>query len=137
MIILWKLNVQVKNLIIKTTITYYNDGNKIYNAFNQSLVHRNALCFGKSFSQTNNGAVGINTTTPNANSVLDVVSGNNNKGVLIPRLTEAQRNAIVINQSNDDGLTIYNTTEDCFNYWSRADNEWKSVCGQMGKAVLP
>ncbi|WP_433626852.1 hypothetical protein [Chryseobacterium cucumeris] len=92
--------------------------------------------FGKSFSQTNNGAVGINTTTPNANSVLDVVSGNNNKGVLIPRLTEAQRNAIVINQSNDDGLTIYNTTEDCFNYWSRADNEWKSVCGQMGKAVF-
>lgn len=92
--------------------------------------------FGKSFSQTNNGAVGINTTAPNANSVLDVVSGNNNKGVLIPRLTEAQRNAIVINQSTDDGLTIYNTTEDCFNYWSFADNEWKSVCGQMGKSVF-
>lgn len=92
--------------------------------------------FGKSFSQTYNGAVGINTTTPNSNSVLDVISGNNNKGVLIPRLTEAQRNAIVINQSSDDGLTIYNTTEDCFNYWSFADNEWKSVCGQMGKAVF-
>ncbi len=92
--------------------------------------------FGKSFSQTHNGAVGINTTTPNSNSVLDVISGNNNKGVLIPRLTEAQRNAIVINQSSDDGLTIYNTTEDCFNYWSFADNEWKSVCGQMGKAVF-
>lgn len=92
--------------------------------------------FGKFFSQTYNGAVGINTTTPNSNSVLDVISGNNNKGVLIPRLTEAQRNAIVINQSSDDGLTIYNTTEDCFNYWSFADNEWKSVCGQMGKAVF-
>lgn len=92
--------------------------------------------FGKSFSQTNNGAVGINTTAPNSNSVLDVVSGNNNKGVLIPRLTEAQRNAIVINQSSDDGLTVYNTTEDCFNYWSFADNEWKSVCGQMGKSVF-
>lgn len=92
--------------------------------------------FGKSFSQTNNGAVGINTSAPNSNSVLDVVSGNNNKGILIPRLTEAQRNAITINQSKDDGLTIYNTTEDCINYWSLADNEWKSVCGQMGKSVF-
>lgn len=94
------------------------------------------FAFGKFYSQANNGAVGINTTTPNANSVLDVISGNNNKGILIPRLTEAQRNAITINQSKDDGLTIYNTTEDCFNYWSLADNEWKSVCGQMGKSVF-
>jgi len=94
------------------------------------------FAFGQFYSQANNGAVGINTTTPNANSVLDVISGNNNKGVLIPRLTEAQRNAIVINQSKDDGLTVYNTTEDCFNYWSLADNEWKSVCGQMGKSVF-
>lgn len=93
------------------------------------------LSFSKFYSQTN-GAVGINTNTPNANSVLDVRSGNNNKGILIPRLTETQRNAIVINPANDDGLTIYNTTEDCFNYWSLADNEWKSVCGQMGKSVF-
>ncbi|WP_276967642.1 hypothetical protein [Chryseobacterium sp.] len=92
--------------------------------------------FGEYYSQSTNGAVGINTTTPNANSVLDVVSSNNNKGVLIPRLTEAQRNAIAINNAQDDGLTIYNTTEDCINYWSLADNEWKSVCGQMGKAVF-
>lgn len=94
------------------------------------------FAFGKFYSQGTNGAVGINTTTPNANSVLDVVSGNNNKGVLIPRLTETQRNAIVINTAKDDGLTIYNITEDCINYWSLADNEWKSVCGQMGKAVF-
>ena len=84
----------------------------------------------------NNGSVGINTNAPNANSVLDVVSGNNDKGVLIPRLTEAQRNAITLNKSKDDGLTIYNTTEDCFNYWSLADDEWKSVCGQLGKSVF-
>lgn len=94
------------------------------------------FAFGKFYSQGTNGAVGINTTTPNANSVLDVVSASNNKGVLIPRLTETQRNAIVINTAKDDGLTIYNITEDCINYWSLADNEWKSVCGQMGKAVF-
>ncbi len=94
------------------------------------------LTFGKLYSQTSNGAVGINTTTPNENSVLDVVSTAHNKGILIPRLTETQRNTITINKAADDGLTIYNTTEDCFNYWSLADDEWKSVCGQLGKAVF-
>ncbi|WP_241330152.1 hypothetical protein [Chryseobacterium arthrosphaerae] len=94
------------------------------------------LTFGVFYSQANNGAVGINTTTPNPNSVLDVVSGNNNKGILIPRLTEAQRDAIVINKATDNGLTIYNTTENCLNYWSAIDDEWKSVCGQLGKAVF-
>lgn len=94
------------------------------------------LTFGQFYSQTYNGAVGINTTSPNPNSVLDVISANNNKGILIPRLTEAQRDAITINKPQDDGLTIYNTTEDCFNYWSLADDEWKSVCGQLGKAVF-
>lgn len=93
------------------------------------------FAFGNFFSQ-NNGAVGINTASPNSNSVLDIVSGNNNKGILIPRLTETQRNAITINPANDDGLTIYNVTEDCLNYWSLADNEWKSVCGQIGKSVF-
>ncbi|WP_292009410.1 hypothetical protein [Chryseobacterium sp.] len=92
--------------------------------------------FGKTYAQTTNGAVGINTNTPNANTVLDVVSSGNNKGILIPRLTEAQRDAIVINSATDDGLTIYNTTEDCINYWSFTDDEWKSVCGQLGKAVF-
>lgn len=88
------------------------------------------------FGQNNNGSVGINTSSPNTNTVLDVVSGNNDKGILIPRLTEIQRNAITIDKTKDDGLTIYNTTEDCFNYWSLADDEWKSVCGQLGKAVF-
>ncbi|MBL7878960.1 MAG: hypothetical protein JNN23_03700, partial [Chryseobacterium gambrini] len=92
------------------------------------------FAFENFFSQYN-GAVGINTSSPNTNSVLDIVSGNSNKGILIPRLTETQRNAIVINSANDDGLTVYNTTEDCLNYWSLADNEWKSVCGQIGKSV--
>ncbi|KFF14033.1 hypothetical protein IW15_00860 [Chryseobacterium soli] len=92
--------------------------------------------FGQFYSQVNNGAVGINTSTPNTNSVLDVVSGSNNKGILIPRLTETQRNAISIHPATDDGLTIFNLTEDCYNYWSLADSEWKSVCGQIGKSVF-
>lgn len=38
------------------------------------------------------GQVGINTTTPNAKSALDITS--TSKGLLPPRMTEAQRNAI-------------------------------------------
>jgi hypothetical protein len=49
--------------------------------------------------------VGIGTTTPNANAALDVVS--TSQGMLFPRMTTAQRNAIV---SPAKGLTIFNTT---------------------------
>ncbi|WP_374441596.1 hypothetical protein [Epilithonimonas sp.] len=94
------------------------------------------IIWGRLYCQTNNGSVGINTSTPNPNTVLDIISGGNNKGILIPRLTESQRNAITINAASDDGLLIYNTTEDCYNYWSLADSEWKSVCGQLGKSTF-
>ncbi|MBM3922519.1 MAG: hypothetical protein FJ340_04855 [Sphingomonadales bacterium] len=49
--------------------------------------------------------VGIGTASPNANALLDLVS--TSKGVLLPRLTDAQRNAIA---SPSEGLLIYNTT---------------------------
>jgi len=48
--------------------------------------------------------VGIGTTTPNSSAVLDITS--TNKGVLLPRLTMAQRDAI---SSPANGLAIYQT----------------------------
>jgi uncharacterized protein (TIGR02145 family) len=56
-------------------------------------------------SLTSMAQVGIGTTTPNANAALDVVS--TSQGMLFPRMTTAQRNAIV---SPAKGLTIFNTT---------------------------
>jgi hypothetical protein len=50
------------------------------------------------------GAAGIGTTTPNASSLLDVTS--TTKGVLVPRMTQTQRNAIV---SPATGLLIFQT----------------------------
>ncbi|MBK8845006.1 MAG: tail fiber domain-containing protein [Bacteroidetes bacterium] len=62
----------------------------------------------QSNAQTNtfptSGAAGIGTATPNASSLLDVTS--TTKGVLIPRMTLAQRNAIA---SPATGLLIYQT----------------------------
>ena len=48
--------------------------------------------------------IGIGTTTPDASAMLDVSS--NNTGLLIPRLTIAQRNAI---PTPATGLLIYQT----------------------------
>ncbi len=48
--------------------------------------------------------IGINTTSPNASSILDVNS--TSKALLVPRLTNSQMNAI---SSPATGLTIYNT----------------------------
>ncbi len=50
------------------------------------------------------GAAGIGTITPNASSLLEIKS--TTKGLLIPRMTQAQRNAIA---SPAAGLIIYQT----------------------------
>lgn len=50
------------------------------------------------------GNVGINTLTPHPSSKLDISS--NNSGLLMPRMTEAQRNTI---SSPANGLLIYQT----------------------------
>ncbi|MDT0556106.1 hypothetical protein [Patiriisocius hiemis] len=55
--------------------------------------------------------VGINTTSPDNSSIIDITS--TNKGMLIPRMTSAQRDAIS-NPAN--GLLIYNTDSDEFQF---------------------
>lgn len=72
--------------------------------------------------------VGINTDTPNSATILDVVS--NSKGILIPRLTESERNTSladndpstippigVANTSLSAGTLIFNTTDKRFEFW--------------------
>jgi uncharacterized protein (TIGR02145 family) len=70
--------------------------------------------------------VGIGTTTPNANAALDVVS--TSQGMLFPRMTTAQRNAIV---SPAKGLTIFNTTLNSIqtNIGTSSAADWKCLTG--------
>ncbi|WP_142722258.1 hypothetical protein [Chryseobacterium sp. ON_d1] len=79
--------------------------------------------------------VGINTQSPNKMSTLDIVSKNNDTGILIPRLTENQRNKMSPG-IKENSLLIFNTDENCYNYWNSTENEWKSLCGKQGKAVF-
>jgi len=66
--------------------------------------------------------MGIGTTTPNSNAALDLSS--TSQGMLFPRMTTAQRDAIV---SPAKGLTIFNTTLNCIqtNIGTSAAANWK------------
>ena len=74
-----------------------------------------------------NGLVGIGTTTPNSTSLLDFTS--TTKGVLMPRLTGTQQNAI---SSPATGLLIYNTDSLAFCYYNSVQwikiTEGKTIC---------
>ncbi|MEQ1734024.1 MAG: hypothetical protein ABL940_10140 [Bacteroidia bacterium] len=73
------------------------------------------------------GNVGIGTTTPNPKAILELQA--TDKGLLVPRLTLAERNAIV---TPPNGLLVYNTTENCFNYFNTTTTTWKSMCNVSG-----
>ncbi len=71
--------------------------------------------------------VGIGTTTPHENAILDVSS--TDKGMLVPRLNTLQR--LLINPVlGSDGLLVYDTDIDQFCYWDENDNMW--ICLQVG-----
>jgi hypothetical protein len=70
--------------------------------------------------------VGIGTNSPNANAALDVVS--TTQGMLFPRMTTAQRDAI---SSPAKGLIIFNTTLNCLqtNIGTSGAPNWKCITG--------
>jgi len=68
----------------------------------------------------NGGSVGIGTTSPNASALLDVTS--TTQGLLPPRMTTTQRNAI---SSPAAGLMIYNTTTNKLNFYN--GSAWEAV----------
>lgn len=75
------------------------------------------LCNTIAFSQ-----VGIGTTTPNSNTMLDVTA--TDKGILIPRLTTAQINAIALPSQS---LMVFNTDVNLYYYYSTSSNAWMPV----------
>ena len=66
--------------------------------------------------------VGINTTTPDASSLLDLNS--TNRGFLAPRMTTTQRLAIT---APADGLMVYDTTSKLFYYYVSSTSSWSPI----------
>lgn len=66
--------------------------------------------------------VGVGTNSPNASAKLEIAS--TTQGLLPPRMTTSQRNAIA---SPAVGLTIYNTTLNCLQWWN--GSFWYDACG--------
>src|SRR6187455_2857319 len=72
------------------------------------------------------GSAGIGTTTPNASSLFEIRS--TTQGMLIPRMTVLQRNAIV---SPATGLLIYQTNS-APGFYYYTGTAWKAITPKAG-----
>ncbi|WP_027378343.1 autotransporter outer membrane beta-barrel domain-containing protein [Chryseobacterium daeguense] len=70
--------------------------------------------------------VGIGTPNPNPSSILDLSS--TTKGLLAPRMTTAQRNAII---SPADGLMVYDTTARLLYYYVGSTASWSPLTSSV------
>lgn len=76
------------------------------------------------FALLTHAQVGINTDSPNAATVLDIVSSD--RGILIPRLTTSQRDTYLANNpALEAGTIFYNLDANRIEYWEGTG--WKQV----------
>lgn len=69
--------------------------------------------------------VGVGTTAPDANAALDISAGaGNNKGLLVPRLTQAQRTAIT---TTTQGLLVFQTDGAQPGFWYFQGGQWVAL----------
>jgi len=79
-----------------------------------------------------------NAVAPLTRAALEVVS--TTKGILIPRLTRAQRDAM--GTTLHEGLLIYNTDDDCVQFWDNkatplgGNGFWNSLCEWCEEVVI-
>lgn len=75
-----------------------------------------------------NGAIGLGISLPNPSSILDMTS--TTKGVLVPRMTSAQRIAIATPAT---GLLVFDTNGNFFYYWD--GTQWVALQGNVGWSI--
>lgn len=81
------------------------------------------------------GSLSNSAATPSSNAILELES--TAKGFLLPRMSNAQRDAIPVKDREEgNGLSIYNTDTNCLNYWSKKGAVWMSLCGTLPPAVV-
>lgn len=84
---------------------------------------------------SHNAQIGIGfdafNTAIDPNAQLEITS--TSKGLIIPRLTKVQRDAI---QNPTVSMLIWNTDEKCFNFYKDDVIKWRSLCGDLGDAEI-
>ena len=83
------------------------------------------------FSYGQENSVGINTTTPNENAVLELVSPGQNQGFLVPRLSTLRRQQLEFTNA-ENGMMVYDINEGLFFFWK--DGGWVSGLGVLSDA---
>lgn len=73
---------------------------------------------GREFVILDNGNVGIGTTAPNSNAILDLSA--TNKALLLPRVANSNKIATPV-----DGMMIYSTSQKCFKGYQ--NTEWVDI----------
>src|SRR5688572_25606635 len=99
--------------------------------FSSLLVVLVISCIG---FNTVSAQVGIGTTTPNANAVLDLKSSGYNQGFLVPRLTTAERTAMSGLSAAEKGLLVFDTNDNKFYYWS--GSAWIVIEDSVGTGTV-
>ena len=96
----------------------------------QNFIAAIAFIFGLNVVYAQNN-VGIGTTTPNPNAILEMQS--TSQGVLVPRMTTVQRNAIA---APTEGLLVYDIDVNCFFFYESTSSSWLNLCnaGAAGPA---
>ncbi|MNQ23859.1 hypothetical protein D3C85_370360 [compost metagenome] len=65
-------------------------------------------------------------------SVLELL---NKGGLRLPQMTTAERDAFAVkNNDKGNGLTIYNKTTDCVEYWNKT--RWVSLCEGTSQTII-
>lgn len=73
-------------------------------------------------------SVGIGVASPNKNAVLELISPGGNQGLLVPKLTTAQRTASTFTanlSAKENGLLVFDKDENKFYYWEAS--VWKEM----------
>ncbi len=112
----------IKGTIKPNTMKFFKHSSlRLFALLSATLVL--SICF----SQVHAQSVGISSSsiTPDASSILEMRT--TSKGLLIPRMTSTERNAI---NSPATGLMVYNTSTNSFNYYN--GGSWIAVSSGSG-----
>jgi hypothetical protein len=84
---------------------------------NLAFVCLLVVTFGNSRAQAQSVGISSSPITPNAKSILELQS--TVKGVLLPRMLASERTTLGSTLvSTDEGMTIYNTSDDVYEFWN-------------------